>query len=155
GEWNTFRIRQVGARTSVWLNGKLVVKHAILDNYFDKTGKKPLRVTGPIQLQTHGAEIRWKDLFLKEFTTEEANAVLAEDGEGGFAPIFNSQDFTGWQGATDNYEVVDGAIQCQPKKGGVLYTIEEYGDFIAQVEFKLPKGGNNGLAIRYPGGKGD
>ena len=24
-------------------------------------------------------------------------------------------------------------------------------DFIAQLEFKVPKGGNNGLAIRYPG----
>src|SRR4029077_4231119 len=31
---------------------------------------------------------------------------------------------------------------------------KEYGDFMARVEFKLPPGGNNGLAIRYPG-KGD
>ena len=27
-------------------------------------------------------------------------------------------------------------------------------DFVARLEFKLPPGGNNGLAIRYPG-KGD
>lgn len=28
GEWNSFRIRQIGARTSVWLNGKHVVDNA-------------------------------------------------------------------------------------------------------------------------------
>ena len=28
---------------------------------------------------------------------------------------------------------------------------EDYTDFAARVEFKLPPGGNNGLAIRYPG----
>ena len=36
----------------------------------------------------------------------------------------------------------------------MVYYNKEYGDFVARVEFKLPPGGNNGLAIRYPG-KGD
>jgi len=155
GEWNSFRIRQTGARTSVWLNGKLVVNHAIMENYWDKTRKSPLRPKGPVQLQTHGGEIRWNKVFIKELSADEANEVLAENTEDGFVNIFNSQDFTGWQGATDNYEVVNGAIQCKEGKGGVLYTAEEYGDFKVQVEFKLPAGGNNGLAIRYPGGTAD
>ena len=62
--------------------------------------------------------------------------------------------FTGWAGPVDQYEVKDGAIVCKPKKGGTIYTKDQYGDFVARVEFKLPPGGNNGLAIRYPG-KGD
>jgi hypothetical protein len=33
----------------------------------------------------------------------------------------------------------------------VLHTKDEYADFVARLEFKLPPGGNNGLAIRYPG----
>src|SRR6202451_1804737 len=33
GEWNHFRILQVGSRTTVWLNDKLVVDNAILENY--------------------------------------------------------------------------------------------------------------------------
>src|SRR5205823_11805014 len=53
-----------------------------------------------------------------------------------------------------NYDIKDGAIVCKPKKGGVPYTKEEYGDFSVRLEFKLPPAGNNGLAIRYPG-KGD
>ena len=43
---------------------------------------------------------------------------------------------------------------CKPEKGGTIYYNKELTDFVARVEFKLPPGGNNGLAIRYPG-KGD
>src|SRR6185369_7661263 len=35
GEWNAFRILMVGSRVSVWLNQKLVVDHAILENFYD------------------------------------------------------------------------------------------------------------------------
>jgi hypothetical protein len=69
----------------------------------------------------------------------------------GFTSIFNGKDFTGWRGPIDNYEVRDGTIVCKPGKGGTIYTEETYDDFIVQLEFKLPPGGNNGLAIRYPG----
>ena len=146
GEWNDFRIRQVGAKTTVFLNGKLVVDHATLENYFDP--KTPLIARGPVQLQTHGGEICWKNLFVREIPASEANALLANDG---FTTLFDGKTLNGWTGAVDNYEVADGAIRCKTGKGGVLHTKHEYGDFIARLEFKLPPGGNNGLAIRYPG----
>ncbi len=155
GEWNHLRIIQVGARTTVYLNDKLVVDHAIMENFWDKERKQPLYARGPIQLQTHGAEIRWRNLFVREIAADEANAILASHGSEGFAPVFDGKSLAGWAGdAVDNYEVVDGAIRCKPGKGNVLYYNKEYGDFAARVEFRLPPGGNNGLAIRYPG-KGD
>jgi hypothetical protein len=146
GEWNVFRIRQFGARTTVFLNGKLVVDHALLENYFDR--KQPLIAKGPIQLQTHGAEIRWKDIFVREIPAAEANSILANDG---FTTLFDGKSLSGWAGAVENYEVADGAIRCKAGKGGVLRTNDEYGDFVVRLEFKVPAGGNNGLAIRYPG----
>ena len=149
GEWNKFRILMVGARVSVWLNGKLVVDHANLENYYDR--KKAIPAKGPIELQTHGGEIRWRNIFLREIGSDEANRILASKGGAGFQPVFNGKDFTGWAGPVENYEIKDGAIVCKPKKGGTIYTKDEYGDFMARVEFKLPPGGNNGLAIRYPG----
>jgi len=152
GEWNHFRIRMVGSRVTVWLNEKLVVDNAILENYFNR--KIPVPPKGPIQLQTHGGEIRWRNVFLREIPSDEAIQLLRGKDPAGFVPVFNGRDFTGWAGPVDNYEVKDGAIVCKPGKGGTIYTQEEYGDFIARLEFKLPPGGNNGLAIRYPG-KGD
>jgi outer membrane protein assembly factor BamB len=274
GEWNAFRIRQVGARTNVWLNGKLVVDNALMENFWIK--RKPLDRTGPIQLQTHGGEIRWRNLFIREIGVDESNQLLAaaacssrdvhghrvaggllerlatpveinfdrtplqeairniaeqcgiavmidanalkmsgltlnmarkavgrfsaagafrsvlnqppQDGPGalclvcddasgrlivttrtvaegqgqtpieltgdapaGWKSVFNGDDLTGWQGDVDNYEVVDGAIVCKEGQGGNLLTKDEYADFQVQFEFRLPPGGNNGLAIRFPG----
>ncbi len=149
GQWNAFRIVMVGARVSVWLNGKLVVDHALMENYYDR--QAPVPPKGPIELQTHGGEIRWRNIFIREIGAEEANRLLASRGNAGFKPIFNGRDFSGWAGPTENYQVADGTIQCQPKKGGTIYTTEQYRDFAARLEFKLPPGGNNGLAIRYPG----
>ncbi len=76
GEWNSFRIRQIGARTWVWLNDQLVVDGAPLENYPDKT--QPLPAKGPIMLQTHGGEIRWRNLKVREIGPEEAKKILAE-----------------------------------------------------------------------------
>ncbi len=149
GEWNAFKIQQVGTRTSVWLNGKHIVDHAIMENYWDR--KSSLVPKGPIQLQTHGGEIRWRNIQVREIGSEEATEILRSHNDEGFTSLTNGTDLTGWTGAQDNYEVVDGAIRCKAGKGGVLHTTNEYADFVARLEFKLPPGGNNGLAIRYPG----
>lgn len=85
--------------------------------------------------------------FMAAFT---ASALMAADNDG-FVSIFNGKDFTGWDGPLDNYEIKDGAIVCKAGKGGTIFTKEEYGDFVVRLEFKVPPGGNNGLAIRYPG----
>ncbi|MES2569343.1 MAG: DUF1080 domain-containing protein, partial [Verrucomicrobiota bacterium] len=149
GEWNKFRIVMVGSRVSIWLNDKQVVDHAILENYYDRKSLIPAR--GPIELQTHGGEIRWRNIFIREIGAEEATKILSSRGAtAGFKPLFNGTDLNGWQGAVENYEVKDGAIVCKPGKGGDLLTKEEYGDFVVRLEFKLPPGGNNGLAIRSP-----
>jgi hypothetical protein len=152
GDWNAFRILMVGARVSVWLNGQLVVNHALMENYYDR--KTPVPARGPIQLQTHGGEIRWRNIFLREIPADEANRILAEHNAAGFQSVFNGRNLDGWAGPVQEYDIRDGAIVCKPEKGGTLYTKEEYSDFAARLEFKLPPGGNNGLAIRYPG-RGD
>jgi hypothetical protein len=156
GEWNAFRILQVGERTTVYLNGKLVVDFARMENYWGKQAKlnplPPLPKKGKILLQTHGGEIRWRNLFVREIPASEANELLRKHDAKGFESVFNGRDFTGWDGPLDQYEVIDGAIVCKPKKGGNIYTKAEYGDHVVRFEYKLPPGGNNGLAIRSPGG---
>lgn len=156
GEWNRFRIVMVGERVSIWLNGKHIVDHARLENYFRKKDKGPMPRVGPIELQTHGGEIRWRNVFIREIGADEANAILKNKGpvekkNDGFVSVFNGKDFTGWKGPIKNYKVVDGSIMCLKGKGGTIFTENQYGDFAVRFEFKLPAGGNNGLAIRYPG----
>jgi hypothetical protein len=76
GEWNKFRIRQVGARTWVWLNDKLVVDGNVMENFWDRA--KSLPTKGPIMLQTHGGEIRWRNIHMREIGAAEAKKLLAE-----------------------------------------------------------------------------
>jgi hypothetical protein len=154
-QWNAMRIRLIGERCTVWLNDQCVVKNARLHNYFAKG--EPLNSKGPIQLQTHGAEIRWRNLKLVEFSADAANELLSKSEDetlatsgGKFETLFNGKDLTGWLGATSNYTVVDGSIQCLEGKGGVLHSQKTYSDYVMRVDFLLPPGGNNGLAMRYP-----
>jgi hypothetical protein len=149
GEWNTLRILMVGARVSIWLNGKQTVDHAILENYYDRKAALPAK--GPICLQTHGAPIRWRNIAVREIAGDEANRILASHGKAGYKSIFNGKDFTGWAGPVENFEVADGAIRCKTGKGGTPYYNQDLTDFANRLEFKLPSGGNNGLALRYPG----
>ena len=172
GQWNSLRVIMVGSRVSVWLNKKLVVDHAILENtYYNKANKVPadkwlpVPAKGPIQLQTHGGATHWRNIYLREIGGDEANKILASKGSQGFKPIFNGRDLSGWsieekagaknapavKSAEDVVEVKDGAIVWRNGRGGTPYWNHELGDFQARVIFKIPPGGNNGLAIRYPG----
>ncbi len=64
GEWNHLRVRMVGERVWVWLNGQQTVDGQTLDNYFDRT--QPLLPTGAIELQSHGTEVRFRNVFVRE-----------------------------------------------------------------------------------------
>jgi len=180
GEWNSFKVRMIGERVTVFFNGQKVVDHAVLENFFankkagyiayakpaatnakmkeEKTPEKlangwikdPAFAKGPIQLQTHGSEIRWRNVFIREISSEEAMTDLASKDADGFVEYVNGKDLKGWQGAVDNYEVINGAITCKTGKGGDLLTKDEFENGIIRVEFKLPPAGNNGIALRTP-----
>jgi hypothetical protein len=72
----------------------------------------------------------------------------------GFVPLFDGKSLAGWIGATDGYVVKDGAIVCDQKKGGNLFTEKEYSDFVLRLEVLIPKGSNNGIAVRAPNATG-
>ena len=77
GQWNSFRIIMFGDLVTITLNDKLVVDKAPLNNFWDRKTpiekRKPLIKEGPIQLQTHGGEIRWRNIYLKELSAPIAD----------------------------------------------------------------------------------
>lgn len=66
GEWNQFLIRMVGNKVTIWLNDTLIVNRVELENYWDKTGVLPLPTADQIELQHHGSELFFKNLFIRE-----------------------------------------------------------------------------------------
>ena len=80
GEWNRFVIRVVGSSVTVDLNGVRVVNEATLENYWDRA--LPLFPAGPIILQTHGGETRWRNLSVREIPRAmPESGFLTADGE--------------------------------------------------------------------------
>jgi Domain of Unknown Function (DUF1080) len=72
GQWNTFRIKMIGSRVWVWFNDKLTVDGQVLDNYYDRA--LPLVPKGAIELRTHGSEIRFRNIYVREIPPAEAKA---------------------------------------------------------------------------------
>jgi hypothetical protein len=66
GQWNTFRIRMVGDKVSVWLNDKLVVDGVVMENYWERD--KPIYPSGQIELQDHGNTLYFKNIYLKDLS---------------------------------------------------------------------------------------
>ena len=150
GEWNRMYIRMVGQYVTVELNGKKVVDNVPLENYYDP--KSPVYATGPIYLQTHTTETFFRNIFIREIPAKEANNILDEIGgkSAEFKPLFNGKDLAGWTGATNTFEVVDGTLVAKKGAHGNMFTDDKYDNFVVRFEFKLPPGGNNGLALRSP-----
>jgi len=42
----------------------------VLDNYFDRS--IPVLAKGPVELQTHGSEIRFRNIYIREIGPDEA-----------------------------------------------------------------------------------
>lgn len=74
GDWNRFRIRMVGDRVSVWLNGVNVVDAVPLENCLDTRMPIPFREN--IQLQCHGDPIEFRNVFIRELPDEPVSATI-------------------------------------------------------------------------------
>jgi HEAT repeat protein len=149
GDWNTFRIVMIGDKVTVWLNGELVVDNVTLENYWDRN--IPIFPKGSIELQAHGTDLAFRDIYVREINEKEFNLTPEEKVEG-FVSLFNGRNLDNWVGNKLSYMVEDGMIVIKPAddSGGNLYTEKEYSDFIFRFEFLLTPAANNGLGIRAP-----
>lgn len=149
GEWNTFHIKMIGENVTVFLNGELVVDNVRMDNYWDRS--IPIFEEGTIELQAHGNELAFRDIFVKEINTDEIGLTDDEKTDG-FVSLFNGMNLDGWQGNTTDYFAENGELVVMPSRGGHgnLFTDKEFKDFIFRFDFQLTPGANNGLGIRAP-----
>lgn len=150
GEWNTFKIKMVGEKVSVWLNGELVVDNVTLENYWDRN--QSIFPTEQLELQAHGSRVWYRDIYVKEIPRLEVFKLSDTEKKEGFDMLFDGTNTDKWTSSAA-YEITkEGYIRSNPdaKFGKNIYTKEEYGDFVYRFEFKLTPGANNGIGIRTP-----
>jgi HEAT repeat protein len=149
GDWNTFHITMIGDRVSVDLNGENVVDNVVLENYWDRN--LPIFAKEQLELQAHGNEINYRDIYVREIPRNEF-VLPAEEKKEGFKVLFDGTNLFEWVGNKTDYFIENGELVVDPKKGGSgnLYTKDEFSDFEFRFEFQLTPGANNGLGIRTP-----
>ncbi|MFT4539054.1 MAG: hypothetical protein ACI835_001492 [Planctomycetota bacterium] len=149
GAWNAYRILAVGPRIRVWVNGQKVsdLTHA------EKFASHP---SGFIGLQVHGIgggqgpyEAAWRKLRLRKVDAE------------GFVALYNGKDLSGWRTTGNWVPQAEGSLKIQPRAGeqgwqrygDYLWTERTYADFVLDLEYTYPKGGNSGVYFRVGSGE--
>jgi HEAT repeat protein len=148
-EWNTFRIKMVGERVTVHLNGVLVTDNVVLENYWDR--KQAIFAKEAIELQAHGEDLGFRNIYVREISSGD-DQLTEEEKKEGFKSLLNGKDLDHWVGNKTDYVMENNELLVRPKRGGHgnLFTAEEYSDFIFRFDFKLTPGANNGLGIHAP-----
>ncbi len=150
GDWNTFRIKMIGDKVTVYLNGELIVDNVVLENYWDRS--IPIFPKESIELQAHGTDLAFRDIYVQELNNT-AYTPPEDEVKEGFKPLFNGINFDGWTGNLIDYHVENGEIVLHVDNGpshGNIFTADEYSDFIYRFEFQLTPAANNGIGIRAP-----
>lgn len=142
GEWNNYRIVAFGNQIQTWLNGHQV-SNLTHDERYQSHPK------GFIGLQVHGIgrgqgpyEVSWRNLKLRDLSN--------------FAELYNGKDLEGWETTGNWLPQDDGSLLIQPRDGekgwqrygDYLWTTRKYKDFVLDVEYSYPPGGNSGVYFR-------
>ena len=141
-EWNSYHVVAFGNRIQTWVNGKQI-SDLVHDERFESHPK------GFIGLQVHGIgagqgpyEVRWRNISLRDLSQ--------------FKTLYNGKDLSGWK-TTGNWLVQDdGSVLIQPRDGetgwtrysSYLWSEKKYKDFVLDLEYAYPEGGNSGVYFR-------
>jgi hypothetical protein len=89
--------------------------------------------------------------------TEADDAPKPPTKDEGFVRIYNGKDLSGWEvqnGKLEAWKADGDLLSCISEGGGWLRSSAVFSDFVLRIEWKIPKGGNSGVGLRFPP-KGD
>jgi hypothetical protein len=169
GEWNRMMAHVVGDRVTIVLNGLKVIDNAQLPDLKQRQG--------PIGFQHHGgplspkqiAAMRKRGMTVDDDAMSPASSLIqfrnvyiktldqAEDdeSEADWQTLFDGSKLDRWtMGPDRSWVIEDGTITLRREFDGrehnldYLWTKEPYGDFVLELEFKVPERANSGVFLR-------
>ncbi|HZE97318.1 MAG TPA: DUF1080 domain-containing protein [Planctomycetota bacterium] len=80
------------------------------------------------------------------------NTLTEDEKKAGWKLLFDGKTTEGWKGykkdkVSDGWKIVDGALSTKGKSGDIC-TVEEFGDFEFQIDWKISPGSNSGIMYR-------
>ena len=162
GDWNRCRMRMVGSRISVWLNGVKVVDEVEYQNC--RARGKPIPLCDRFELQCHGDPIEFRNIFVKELPEDPADIPDPSKAVRGEKIDLLADGMAGWEMTDPNarmgWSVKDGVLSndtgIDPEKtsrGGagttsLKTTRADFYDFDLSCDVLVPKKCNSGIYLR-------
>lgn len=139
-----------------------LVRTKVADEGLDTLGK----VSTLKQVDLSGSPVTNDGLLRLKKALPDCNIIPAPVGKlvepkkeadsGGFVPLFNGKDLTGWKthaSQPGNFKVVDGVLVSSGPNVSHLYSArDDFKDFHLRAEMRINNGGNSGIMFRSPFG---
>ena len=132
-EWHRVQVRVEGQRVQVTFNGT-----PILDAEDPR-----LPALGHIGLQLYPTRVEFRNMRVRKL----GKTMSA----GGWRPLFNGSDLSGWKvKGHAGWQVNSGILagDATASLGGFLVTDEDFDDFELDLEYKIASGSNTGIFLR-------
>ncbi len=165
-QWNTVRIEAIGNSMRTWING---IPCANLSDDMTIKGLIALQVHSIGKPEEAGKHVWFKNIRIKTENLQPSpvdnifvmnlvsNTLTEQEKKNGVTLLWDGQTTNGWRGAykekfpEKGWEIKDGALQVvkavggESANGGDIVSLNEYGAFDLQFEFKLTEGANSGV----------
>lgn len=166
GEWNKCRIECIGNVLRTWVNG--IPTGHVVDNLTPK-GFIALQVHSISKEEEVGKQIRWRNIRIQTKNLKPSpsdnifivnlipNTVSEQEKLQDVRLLWDGKTTNGWRGAhkeifpDKGWKIEDGTISVvkssggESTNGGDIVTVDEFGAFDLQFEFKLTPGANSGV----------
>ncbi len=169
-DWNKFRVEAIGNNIRVWLNG--VATADLIDDVTHK-GFIALQVHGiGNNSRKVGKTVQFRNIRIKTENLEKEktksiseihqisyllNTLTEREIKEGRKLLWDGKTTNGWRGAKldkfpeAGWNIKNGILTVEKRSGGEstnggdIVTVEKYGNFILEVDFKYTKGANSGI----------
>lgn len=165
-EWNHYRIEAIGDTLKTWINN---VPAAYLIDEVTDSGFIGLQVHSIRKDKKEGTEILWKNIriltdSLSKYSRKSPlnpivtkNNLIGNQAKDGWKMLWDGKTTKGWRGAKlktfpeKGWVIENGELTVlasgggESEAGGDIVTIDKYGDFELQLDFKLTEGANSGI----------
>jgi len=165
-QWNTVRIEAIGNSMRTWING---IPCANLSDDMTPKGFIALQVHSIGKDEKPGKHVWFKNVRIKTENLQPSpddnifvvnlvpNSLTEQEKKNGLTLLWDGKTSAGWRGAykeifpEHGWEIKDGILQVvkstggESTNGGDIVTLNEYGAFDLQFEFKLTEGANSGV----------
>ena len=164
--WNTVRIEAIGNSLRTWVNG---IPCANVVDDMTPRGLIAVQVHSIDKADEEGKHVWFKNIRIKTENLQPSpidsifvmnlapNTLTAQEKNNGFKMLWDGSAITGWRGAYKDkfpekgWEIKKGTLGvvkssgAESQNGGDIVTVDEFGAFDLQFEFKLSEGANSGV----------